>query len=310
MATIICPNCGHTIPAGSAFCPDCGFQVTVRNSMDQDSTSSSTDSAPLSRSRQQRRQVGSWQQRLIPNWQHLQQVGRFILANNWFLIVIYVATLVFNTWRWEILVIFLFTSYLFPLLSGRPTFFVKGPLAQVTVKSLGGPQPAEQVTETSRPDRPQLKNRPHRLQFMSNLEARVGTILMIPSLIVYLVARQIVTKTGGQTSQLFNRPSLGSTADIYLISLGVLGVGAAMVIGGFVKALTHHQLGGQRFKRWGVTAAILAVVSALGLYQNAGVTTSGAVSTIANFLLNYLPWAAVILYGIGIVKNIITPQRW
>ncbi|MTV82649.1 zinc ribbon domain-containing protein [Secundilactobacillus folii] len=320
MATIICPSCGHAIPANSTFCPDCGFALTAVNAKNQDQALRES-----SLSRKRRRSADSWQRRLIPNWQHLRQVGQFMLTNSWFLLVVYVVTLVLNDWRWEILGLFLLTCYLFPLLSGRTVFFGTGPLERKNETLPGGPKTGAQPVDTqferekqsvSRAAESVKVGRPtNKLRFhlMPNLEFRLGTILIIPSLIVYLVARQVITRNGGQTNQLFNRPGLGVTADVYVISLGLLGIAAALVLGGCVKGITHHHIGGQRFKRWALTAAILAILLAIGLYQNAGVaatSSSSVLTAIGNYLITFLPWAAVILYGVGIIKNLITPQRW
>lgn len=337
MSTIICPSCGHSIPATSTFCPDCGFNLINLSSQQSESRSNLG-------SRQQRRSTDSWARKLIPNLLHLKQVGRFIIDNAWFLLVVYAATLVFNDWRWEIFVLYLLTNYLFPLLSGRAAFFGTGPLTNVPVHLLAGPRETEQQSDTQpfanqqqpfsqqpidsngwqsdandEPSveqvqpRPEAKQKTHRFHLMSNLEFRLGTILIIPSLFCYLVAKQVLNSHGIQATQLMTRGGMGSTADVYLIGLGLLGISVAMVLGGGVKGLTHHRLGGQRFKRWGMTLAVITIAIAVFMYQSLTGTTTESLNsfhTIGNYLIHFLPWAAVILYGVGIVKNLITPQRW
>ncbi|WP_054655021.1 hypothetical protein [Secundilactobacillus silagei] len=120
-----------------------------------------------------------------------------------------------------------------------------------------------------------------------------------------------MTKRGIQTAQIFNQTNLGITADVYFIGLGVLGIATAMVIGGLMKSVIHHQFGGQRLKRWGIITAIVTMLLALAMYQNGVATTAtlSVISTIGAVLLPFLPWLAVIFYGLGIVKNLITPQK-
>ncbi|WP_054655019.1 hypothetical protein [Secundilactobacillus silagei] len=53
---------------------------------------------------------------------HLKRVGYFMVNNGWFLLVVYVASLVLNHWRWEIFGLFILINYLFPLLTGKTAF--------------------------------------------------------------------------------------------------------------------------------------------------------------------------------------------
>ncbi|MFC6254115.1 hypothetical protein ACFP1H_05895 [Secundilactobacillus hailunensis] len=135
--------------------------------------------------------------------------------------------------------------------------------------------------------------------------------MIVPSLIAYLVASQVINQRGIQVKQIFNQTNLGTTADVYFIGLGVLGISTAMVIGGLVKSLLHHPYGGQKLKRWGLITAVLTILLAMVMYQNAVVATSAGsiVSSIGNFLLPILPWLAAVCYSLGIITNIITRQR-
>ncbi|WP_203648678.1 zinc ribbon domain-containing protein [Secundilactobacillus yichangensis] len=313
MTTINCPNCGRSIPAGSAFCPDCGFKLN-----ESDPVASRLVNENETQLRRQRRTAYNWQQRLIPNLIHLKQVGRFMVNNGGFLLITYAATLILNQWRWEILGLFLLTSYLFPLLTGQETFRrtqrhlvnheAPGHQQSSEPDPLTRIQPEPRVQKTTYQQPPVKQRRRH---FTSNSEFRTGSIMIIPSFVCYLIARQVITRRGIQVDQIFNQISLGPTAYIYFISLGLLGISTAMVLGGLVKSITHHQTGGQRSKRWGIVIAAITILLAIAMYQNAVTATSaGAIaSAVGAFLMPFLPWIAAICYGIGIIKNIITPQR-
>ncbi|MFC6254114.1 zinc-ribbon domain-containing protein [Secundilactobacillus hailunensis] len=119
MAMTQCPKCGHSIPADSTFCPDCGFNL-IENEPPRASRLVKDEGVRLRRAKQP---TDSWQRRLIPNLTHLKQVGQFVVNNGWFLLAIYVISLVFNEWRWEIFGLFILTSYLFSLLTGKESFW-------------------------------------------------------------------------------------------------------------------------------------------------------------------------------------------
>lgn len=312
MATMICPSCGHTIPTESTFCPDCGFRLT-ENEIHGSSRLAQDEGTQLHR---RQRAIDSWQRRLIPNVPNLKRVGQFIVNSGWFLLFVYVVSLLFNEWRWEIFGLFILTSYLYPLLTGKASFWrseshsaqQKMPDAQ----QFSEPEATKsQPKQTTQQDQFRKSAKPRRLHFKSNFEFQTGSILIIPSLIVYLVSRQIISKRGIQIDQLFNQTSLGTTADFCFISLGVLGIATAMILGGLVKSIIRHPFGGQKFKRWGIGTAILTILLAVVMYQDAVTATSAGaiVSAVGAFLMPLLPWLAVIFYSLGIVKNLLTPQR-
>lgn len=314
MATIICPNCGRSIPSESTFCPDCGFELTDH----QTGTVSRLAKEANSPLRRQRRSFDDWQHRLVPNLTHLKRVGQFVLNNGWFVLLIYVISLLFNEWRWWLFGLFVLASYLYPLLTGRNTFLVRQPTEpnsdrgdrQFSDVTTSATNPVERNQDVSQPRfRQPVKKGFHRLA--ANHEFQTGTIMIIPSFVCYEVARQVIVRQGIQLDQIFNQTHLGSTAYVYFIGLGVLGISTAMVIGGLVKAVTHHTFGGQKFKRWGIITAVLTMLLAVVMYQDAVTATSvgAVVSAIGAFLMPFLPWLAVIFYGMGIVKNILTPQR-
>ena len=312
MTMMHCPNCGHSIPAGSIFCPDCGAHLTEENDSPTSSRLTQTDQADGAQLRRSRRPADTWQRRLIPNVAHLKRVGYFMVNNGWFLLVVYVASLVLNHWRWEIFGLFILINYLFPLLTGKTAFLSPKNQPESNDKPndqpVSEPEPAARVQSKPRiePTQNQKVSKRGRFHFASNLEFKTGSILIIPSLIGYLIARQVMTKRGIQTAQIFNQTNLGITADVYFIGLGVLGIATAMVIGGLMKSVIHHQFGGQRLKRWGIITAIVTMLLALAMYQNGVATTAtlSVISTIGAVLLPFLPWLAVIFYGLGIVKNL------
>lgn len=256
MATIICPNCGRPISSGTTFCPDCGFKLTDNQTVKPSRLKK--DDSPSSL-RRQKRPSDDWRHRLIPNLPHLKQVGRFVQNNGWFVLLAYALSLLFNEWRWWLFSLFVLTSYLYPLLTGRNKFLEQKP---TRVKEIRGDQPtsevdpgaAEEAERNQTTSQPQLrkpaKKASHHL--VSNREFQAGSIMIIPSLICYLVTRRIISGRGIQLDQIFNQLQLGTTADVYFISLGMLGISTAMVIGGLVKTVTHHTIGGQKFKRWGI----------------------------------------------------------
>ncbi|WP_082603155.1 zinc ribbon domain-containing protein [Secundilactobacillus odoratitofui] len=320
MDSMICPNCGHTIPNNVTFCPDCGVDLTqsmtdtLGDFTSRDQQRENQDSQPGRTQSRQQRLSDSWQHRLIPNLAHLKQVWQFILNNTIVLLAVYLVSLIFSNWRWAILVLFLITSYLFPLLTGRTAFFGHGPIAQPSRTPLVGPQeerqPANFQSEAHPAGQPIPTPKQHRSRrIFSNSEFKIGSVILIPSLIGYLVAKQVI---GTTTQSIFNRSGLGMTANVYIICLGGLGIAVAMVLGGFLKGLIGHPRGGQRFKRWGLGVAILTILLGLALYQNANTgnlsTSASLVDTIGKPLVTWLPWGAGIAYVVGIFKNLITPQ--
>ncbi|MFC6254111.1 alpha/beta hydrolase [Secundilactobacillus hailunensis] len=67
MATIICPNCGKSIPKGSATCPNCGYQLTQIK-------------VPHSSQKSIKKQI----QVRGSNWfAHFKQAGYFLLKGKW-----------------------------------------------------------------------------------------------------------------------------------------------------------------------------------------------------------------------------------
>lgn len=313
MATMNCPNCGRSIPADATFCPDCGYQLNETQSA-APSRLAKDDEQRLRRSRPS---GNDWQQRLIPNLAHLKQVGRFMVNNGWFLLTVYVVSLILDQYRWEIFGLFILTSYLFPLLTGKETFrsaqspsaHRKAPSNRQSVEPEPTVQQAEPRVQPTQYRQPSKRGRWH---FTSNSEFKLGSIMIVPSFICYIVARQVITRRGIQLDQIFNQVSLGTTAYVYFISLGVLGISTAMVLGGLVKSVTHHPVGGQRFKRWGIVTAVVTILIAIAMYQDAVATTpaGSVVSAVGAFLMPFLPWIAVICYGLGIIKNVITPQKF
>lgn len=304
MATMTCPQCGHIISADSAFCPDCGFKLGD-NMTQSASRLAHNDDAQLRRSK---RMTNSWQQRLIPSLSHLKQVGRFTLANGWFILVAYAATLILNEWRWEIFGVFIVIAYCYPLLSGKPSFFNSRQQRVEQPVSQSEPRQAERATSQVQYSD---SAKPRRFRFHSNGEFQVGSILIIPSLLGYLITKQMINKRGIDSSQIFNQTGLGFTADAYFICLGVLGIATAMVLGGTVKALTHHAFGGHQLKRWGIVTAVLTILLAITMYQNATTATTigSLVSSIGAVVMPFLPWLAAICYALGIIQNSLTPQR-
>ncbi|GAX07742.1 membrane protein [Secundilactobacillus silagincola] len=313
MATMICPSCGHSIPTESTFCPDCGFKLT-ENETHRSSRLAEEESTQLHR---RQRVTNSWQRRLIPNVTNLKRVGRFIVNNGWFLLFIYVISLIFNQWRWGIFALFILSSYLYPLLTGQDSFGrpQRHPSRRDVPADQQFDEPEQVVKNQSKTTAQQTQFRKPaksgRFHFKSNLEFQTGSILIIPSLVCYLVAKQLISKRGIQIDQIFNQTSLGTTADVYFISLGVLGIATAMILGGLVKSMVHHPFGGQKFKRWGVITAVLTILLAVAMYQDTVTATSAGaiVSAVGAFLMPFLPWLAAIFYGLGIVKNLLTPQK-
>ncbi|GAX02682.1 hypothetical protein IWT140_00279 [Secundilactobacillus pentosiphilus] len=314
MAAIICPNCGRSIPSGSPFCPECGFKLTDNSTAIPSRRTRDHTSLP----RRKGRSSNHWQYRLIPNLTHLRQVGQFVLNNGWFILLFYVISLLFNAWRWWFFGLFILTTYLYPLLTGRNTFLERKPTEPKNGRddqqfSEVTPSAAKETEADQEAPQPQFrkpaKKGSHHL--VSNREFQTGSILIIPSLICYLVTRRIIRGQGIQLDQIFNQTHLGRTVDVYFIALGVLGIATAMVIGGLIKAVTHHAFGGQKIKRWGIITAVLTVLLAVVMYQDAVTATSAGavVSAIGAFLMPFLPWLAAIFYGMGIIKNILTPQR-
>lgn len=308
VTTMICPNCARRIPSGSTYCPECGFNL----SRTQESVSGEP-SEPMSR---RRSATTTWSKRLMPNAAHLKRVGQFIMRNSWFLLVVYFLTLVLNDWRWEIFGLFILTSYLYPLLTGRESFIQKDQQSHnFEQPELTGrrPEPTSRK-ETSEPIQQPQFHQPQpsiRRRLSGNLELRTGAVMLLPSLIAYLVAKQVISKRGVQTNQILSQTGLGMTGYVYCIGLGILAIAVARIVGGLVKSVTGHLFGGQRFKRWGIMIAVFTMLLAVVMYQNATVMTSAGqiASTIGAFLMPFLPWLAVILYGLGIIKNMLTPQR-
>ncbi|MCH5462734.1 hypothetical protein L3V66_08100 [Secundilactobacillus sp. HBUAS58055] len=252
----------------------------------------------------------------MPNIAHLKLVGRFMLTNSWFLLVVYLVSLLLNDWRWEIFTLFILVSYLYPLLTGKDSFLqkVQAPRSfEQSESQVRQSEPMSQPENNGRTQQSQLRRsgKNSRLHLMNNPELRIGTWMLLPSLICYIVARQVIKAHDVQINQILNQTGLGVTVYVYCIGLGILGIAAAMIVGGLVKSVTHHWVGGQRFKRWGIVTAGFTILLAVVMYQNAAVMTSAGqiVSTIGAFIMPFLPWLAVILYGLGIVKNVLTPQN-
>lgn len=299
MTSFHCPNCGQLISEEVAQCPNCGF--VLARATDED--------VPTTGSRQQKRLNESWQHKLIPTWDHLKTVWQFIQTNAFAIMIAYLLTLIFVPWRWLILVIYLLSVYLFPLLTGKSAFFGEGPLKVKTSQPSVGP-----VEDEPYDNQPQtvIPKAGKKSLIMPNNEFKFGSFLIIPSLIVFLVGRHALTRYGTATA-LFDHPSLGSMAYFYIIGFGLLGISVALVIGGFVKGLVHHYRGGARFKRWALMIAVLTMILAVGVYQIiAGNNASDLPTVLMTFcenLTHWLPWVAIILYGVGIVINMITPRR-
>lgn len=72
MATIICPNCGKSIPANSVTCPNCGYQLSQVK----------TETAVQ---KPQKSQTQSRGQRVVA---HFKKGGRFLLKNKWLLVLL------------------------------------------------------------------------------------------------------------------------------------------------------------------------------------------------------------------------------
>ncbi|WP_461243290.1 hypothetical protein [Secundilactobacillus muriivasis] len=329
MTREICPNCGYELKEALPYCPQCGepLETETTQSRQTRSQAQATSSETTSRTQRQRSVGADWRRGLVPSREHLQQVREFFEQNVWGLLVAYGLSLVFNGLRWWIFAIYLILCYGFPLLTGRTKWWGK----QTTQQDRPHTWEAESIRSqfTERPEADVELEQPHftdheeqpqattkqahrpKLNLMSNGEFRIGSILVIPSLIIYLIGRHGFV-TSSQASSIFETTNLGLNGYFYVLGLGALGIGVACVLGGLVKGLTHHRRGGQKLKRWAVLVALFTMLMSVAMLQNASATVTSVtsiVTTIGTFLIQWLPWGAMILYALGIGQNLITRQQ-
>jgi Predicted amidophosphoribosyltransferases len=67
MATIICPNCGKSIPEGSTICPNCGYHLTPIKAE--------------SVSQKSLKKKGGFHE--LGSFAHLKKIGRTLLKQKW-----------------------------------------------------------------------------------------------------------------------------------------------------------------------------------------------------------------------------------
>lgn len=324
MTREICPNCGYELKEVLPYCPQCGelLEAGATQSRQTRSQAQSISSGTTSRTRRQRSVVTDWRRDLVPNREHLQQVREFFEQNIWGLLVAYGLSLIFNGLRWWLFAGYLILCYGFPLLTGRTKWWGKQgvqryrPQEPVRDRFTENPEAdvaPEQPHYTDREPQPQpTVKQGHRpkLNLMPNGEFRVGSILVIPSLIIYLIGRHGFV-TSSQVSSIFETTNMGANGYFYVLGLGTLGIGVACVLGGLVKGLIHHRRGGQRLKRWAILVALFTMLMSIAMLQTASTTVTSVtsiVTTIGTFLIQWLPWGAMGLYVIGIGQNLITRQ--
>ena len=114
---------------------------------------------------------------------------------------------------------------------------------------------------------------------------------------------------------LFQSGSLSTSGCLYIWGVCLLGIGAAMTLGGIIKDIRRQLQGGGVLKFLGIAICVGAAIAASYVYANpvssslraaeAAYSSGMSYSDIQNLIgvIKALPYVAAIIYGLGIFVN-------
>lgn len=326
-----CPNCGLKLDGTEKFCPKCGFDLTGNNK-----TGSATIEAHAAATAGQLT-------KLVPSRKHFITALTFLKNNALTLFVLFIlgTFLPLNgTWRFGLLMIYLLFVYCYPLLTGKKRVAWdkklddwlqdKDNLKQLnasinkglnqlhhavpTVNQKTQLEPKTQV-KSSQANEPLPRSSSAVSGFRLNGELITGIIALIAGFFMYQMGKQSVGSLSSQAMSLFQSGSLSTSGCLYIWGVCLLGIGAAMTLGGIIKGIRRQLQGGGVLKFLGIAICVGAAIAASYVYANpvssslraaeAAYSSGMSYSDIQNLIgvIKALPYVAAIIYGLGIFVN-------
>ncbi|WP_262315698.1 hypothetical protein [Lacticaseibacillus parakribbianus] len=158
---------------------------------------------------------------------------------------------------------------------------------------------------------------PHQPLFTNNLELWLGLVVGVVGYLAQQQGGQGVTDGIGQLQAVIQSGSLSSDGYVFIWGYLAVRIGVLAVVGGLVKGLMHKANGGAILKALAVLAGAAAAAAASYVYAHpfasayqaarAAYESGASLDDIGNLatMVQYLPVAVMVVYGVGILLNLL-----